>query len=77
MNGNQLVKEICRREKGVGKGLNAAQVKTILRHLGDIALVDLAKIQKTTPDLVALSTAKTSMGSLLRSARTRARKASR
>ena len=36
MNQNDLVKEICKREQGVGKGLNAAQVKTILRHLGDI-----------------------------------------
>ena len=36
MNQNELVKEICKREQGVGKGLNVAQVKTVLRHLGGI-----------------------------------------
>ena len=38
MNQNELAKEICKREQGEGRGLNIAQVKTVLRHLGDIEL---------------------------------------
>lgn len=74
MNQNELVKEICKREQGVNKGLNAAQVKAVLRHLGDISLVELAKFQKTTPKKVTITTRATVMSKIISSALKRAKK---
>ena len=33
---NNLAKEICEREKSIGRELNIAEVKAIIRHLSDL-----------------------------------------
>lgn len=37
-NTKELIQEICKRQEGVGKGLNAREVGEVLRHFGDIFL---------------------------------------
>lgn len=46
----ELIQEICKRQKGVGKGLNARQVGEVLRHLGDIDLEQYISINKANID---------------------------
>jgi len=73
MNLNELAKEVAKRESGK-KQVSIAQIKEILRHLGDIELEEYIKIHKVELEDVYLEPHPTPIFKIMRAALKRARK---